>query len=117
MDVLIVMGVVVVILIGLYFYTSMAVKYGGEKTKAAAAEKKITDWKNLSKVVAKKLEKYEKPYQTLSNRIDRAYSSDDLAKLMHEVWDGVGTYSAPGVSEEPTVQGHSKKSVVSPKRK
>lgn len=118
MEYLFVAAVLIIAIVAIVFYTSMAIRYGGQKVKASAAEQKITDWRNLATIVSKKLEKYDRSNATLSYKISRAYTADELATLMHEVWDtGGGSDTDQGLSGETRIQVNPKGRVVPPGRK
>ena len=114
MDVYVALGAVVVILVGLYGYTRMAIKYGISTRDADTMRQKLTDWKNLNYVTAKKLEKYDRDYNTLAYKINRAHSTADINSIMHEIWESDSP--ADSTTEAPVSQPQGDP-VVPPQRK
>lgn len=114
MDLYLTIGGVIVVLCALYAYTHMAIKYGIKSRDAQVMGQKLTDWKNLNYVTAKKLEKYDRTYQTLSHKINRAHSTADINNLMHEIWEGDAATDSPTQGD---VQQTAKNHVVPNQRK
>ena len=113
MELYIALGAVVIIVIALYGYTHMAIKYGISTRDAETMKQKLTDWKNLTYVTAKKLEKYDRDYQTLAYKINRAHTTSDINTIMSEIWED-GPVDRPTSTNVSLDKGNQ---VVPPKRK